>query len=95
MLKRILSILVAVFALSACHSIDDWDNDAVSNFDALWTALDQHYCFFEQKGIDWDEVYSRYRPQVTDGMSSRELFDVCAEMLDELQDGHVNSDFVF
>jgi hypothetical protein len=90
MLKRILSILVAAVMLSACHSVDDWDNDAVSNFDALWTALDQHYCFFEQKGIDWDEVYSRYRPQVTDGMSSRDLFNVCAEMLDELQDGHVN-----
>ena len=41
-------------ATSACHHIDTWDNDPYGNFDALWTVLDEHYCFFADKDVDWD-----------------------------------------
>ena len=33
-------------AMPGCHSLDKFDNDYYGNFDALWTILDQHYCFF-------------------------------------------------
>ena len=33
---------------------------------------------------------SRYRARVHDGITSRELFDLCSDMLKELQDGHTN-----
>lgn len=75
---------------SSCHELPDYDNDRRGNFDALWSILDQHYCFFAEKDVDWDDVYSRYSPRVSDRMSAEELFNLCAEMLDELQDGHVN-----
>jgi hypothetical protein len=88
--KYILPIVIAVLSLSACHNTEDWDNDAVGNFEALWSTVDQHYCFFKEKGIDWDSIYNVYRPQVTNGMSQSDLFDVCANMLNELKDGHVN-----
>lgn len=74
----------------ACHEIEEWDNDPKGNFDALWTILDEHYCFFEEKGVDWNEVYNRYVAKISNGMTSEELFLVCAGMLDELKDGHVN-----
>jgi hypothetical protein len=41
------------------------------------------------KGIDWNDVYKTYSPQVTSGMSDRQLFDVCADMLSVLDDSHV------
>ncbi len=85
-----LSLLVTATLLSACHSIEEWDQNIEGNFDALWTVVDQHYCFFEEKGVDWDEVYSRYRPRVSSEMRAREFFNLCADMLDELRDGHVN-----
>ncbi|MCC8176248.1 MAG: S41 family peptidase [Bacteroidales bacterium] len=86
-----LTIAVAMAAgLAACHDIEEWDNDRQGNFQALWTVLDQHYCFFAEKGVDWDEVYSRYAPRISEQMTSEELFSVLAEMLDELRDGHVN-----
>lgn len=74
----------------ACHTPEEFDNDVYGNFDALWTSVDQHYCFFKYKNVDWDEVGQRYRAKLRPGMSSTALFDVCADMLKELRDGHTN-----
>lgn len=81
---------LTLLVMPACHPVEEWDNDAQGNFDALWTALDTRYCFFEEKGVDWDAVGREYRARVTPGMSQIELFDLCAEMLATLEDGHVN-----
>lgn len=89
-LTRSILLIVVAITLTSCHSIDEYDNNAKGNFDALWSILDQHYCFFEEKDVDWDEVYSRYATKVTQDMSSQTLFDLCSEMLSELRDGHVN-----
>ena len=76
--------------LVSCHDYEEFANDPQGNFDALWTIIDEHYCFFEYKDIDWNEVGQRYRAQVRPEMTSEELFDVCAQMLKELKDGHTN-----
>lgn len=86
----IISILLAAVAFTSCHDIEEYDNNPRGNFDALWTILDEHYCFFKEKGVDWDEVYARYSPRVSNAMTREELFDLCAEMLGELRDGHTN-----
>lgn len=88
--KNIIICLAATMSLASCHHIDSWDNDPAGNFEALWTIVDEHYCFFKEKGVDWQEVYSRYRPRIHDEMSARELFTICSEMLAELRDGHTN-----
>ena len=90
-MKRITLYIVSVLlSLSACHKQEEFNNDVYGNFDALWTVVDEHYCFFEYKNIDWNEVGERYRAKLQPGMSSTALFDVCADMLKELQDGHTN-----
>ncbi len=76
--------------LGACSDDPQWDNTTEGNFDALWQILDEHYCFFAYKDVDWDEVGTRYRAKLTSGMTSYELFDLCGEMLKELCDGHTN-----
>ena len=89
---RRLAVLGVSLILSSC--IQDWaidyDNSPKGNFDLLWTSVDEHYCFFEQKGIDWDSIRSVYEPKVSASTSNEELFTICASMLNELRDGHVN-----
>lgn len=89
---RRLTVLGVSLILSSC--IQDWainyDNTPNGNFDLLWTTVDEHYCFFEQKGVDWDSVRKVYEPKVTTTTSDDELFFICASMLNELRDGHVN-----
>lgn len=89
-LIQILSAVCITVLMQGCASIEDYDNTAADNFECLWRTLDEHYCFFEEKGIDWNEVHDRYYPQAAECKTSDELFDVCSAMLDELRDGHVN-----
>lgn len=76
--------------LAGCHEVEEYADDPRGNFEALWTILDEHYCFFKQKDIDWDEIHDRYSRQIHDEMTSRQLFLVCSNMLNELRDGHTN-----
>ncbi|MDE6332121.1 MAG: peptidase S41, partial [Muribaculaceae bacterium] len=92
-MKRLgyIAVLLSIACvIDACHEIEEFDNGMSGNFDALWTTVDRHYCFFEQKNIDWDSVYRAYKPRVNDTMDVFAYFDLCADMLDELRDGHVN-----
>ena len=87
-----IAALTLVLPLQSCFINEDKTivNDAKGNFEMLWKICDENYCFFEYKNIDWDSIYTVYGPRVYNGMSSNELFNVCAEMLTELKDGHVN-----
>lgn len=87
-----LLVLVAALMLNACiqGSVVDYDNTPNGNFDLLWTSVDERYCFFEQKGVDWDSIRKVYEPKVSVTTSDEELFSICASMLNELRDGHVN-----
>lgn len=76
--------------IHSCHDINEYADDPRGNFEALWNIMNEHYCFFREKEVDWDDVYRRYSPRVSDRMTSEELFNLCAEMLEELRDGHTN-----
>lgn len=87
---NILLLMLTLLAVPSCHEQVEWPNDPYGNFDALWTILDEHYCFFEYKDVDWQEVKLRYRSKISPDITNRELFDLCSDMLKELQDGHTN-----
>lgn len=89
-LNLLLITILSLFAASSCHEIPEYADNPRGNFDALWRTLDEHYCFFKEKDINWNEVYSRYSPMISDKMTEEELFEVCAQMLNELRDGHTN-----
>lgn len=92
-----LIAIVLMAQLQACYVNDDLklENDAHTNFDALWNIVDQHYCFFEYKGVDWDSVYNHYAPRISNDMGAQSFFNLCGEMLATLQDGHVNLSSAF
>lgn len=88
-MKRILPILMLI-SLAGCHDIPEYDNTRQDNFECLWRMVDEHYCFFDTNGVDWDEVYVRYKPMADTVRTTRGLFHVFSMMLNELRDGHVN-----
>lgn len=94
MMKQILSSIFIMCLLpllfAGCIREEEYDNSPVGNFEALWTLIDEHYCYLDYKRIDWDVVYEQYRPQITDDMGNDALFEVLGNMLAELKDGHVN-----
>ena len=95
---KILSFIIYTFsfsiALTSCVKEEQFDNTPMGNFEALWKIIDEHYCFFDYKkaeyGLDWNEVYRRYQPQFRGNMTRAQQFEVLANMLAELRDGHVN-----
>jgi carboxyl-terminal processing protease len=58
------------------------------NFRRLRRALDVAYPYFEQKGVDWDAVTTRYASQVAEAPNDEVYWGVVARMLAELNDGH-------
>ncbi|MDE6206291.1 MAG: S41 family peptidase [Muribaculaceae bacterium] len=90
LLITLLALLPATLGLTGCHSVESWDNDYYGNFDALWTVVDEHYCFFREKDLDWEAVGEKYRAQISPDMDMHAFFDLCSDMLAELRDGHVN-----
>lgn len=80
--------------LTSCVDVDEYDNTASDNMEALWKIMDERYCFFNEKkqrlGVDWDDVHARYAANVDDRMSRTQLFEFLGNMTGELRDGHVN-----
>ena len=89
-MKKFFYLLLGVITLSACIDEEEYNDNARGNFEALWHLMDEHYCFFTEKDVDWNDVHSRYSQQISDAMSSHQLFEVLGNMIGELRDGHVN-----
>ncbi|MGG6544572.1 UNVERIFIED_CONTAM: S41 family peptidase [Prevotella sp. 15_C9] len=86
----VVCMLLTTISFTSCVTNDDFPDDPQGNFEALWKILDEHYCFFSQKGIDWNEIHERYARKFHNGMTESQQFEVVADMLSELKDGHVN-----
>jgi C-terminal processing protease CtpA/Prc len=80
--------LVALVQLYQLGALAPVARDRTEAFERLWTLMDRHYSFFDHKGVDWDAVYARYRPQVEGAEDDRAYFRAVAGMLNELPDGH-------
>ena len=65
------------------------DRDPEDIFETLWTTFYNRYPFFDIRGVDWREQYSRYRTKVTAKTTDEELFNVLCGLLAPLHDGHV------
>lgn len=86
--------IALMLLLTACHSKDEmpFSMDPVTNVEALWQIIDTRYCYVEEKGVDWNAVHDTYVEKARQLPQNDQvaMFDLCAEMLNLLQDGHVN-----
>ena len=93
-LCNILIICIIVFA-GCTRQFEMSGGKPVENFEALWKIIDEKYCLFADKTVDWDSVYRAYHPrfdtmQVVEYEDNYACFDLLEEMVNELEDGHVN-----
>jgi hypothetical protein len=65
------------------------NRDPEKNFEELWETFNNRYPFFELRNVVWKKQYDIYRPKVTSKTSDDELFEIFCQMLDPLDDGHV------
>lgn len=86
-----LAFALVLGLFSSCVDEEEFPDTNQGNLQALWTIMDQRYCFFEEKGVNWDSVRAVYEPRVTNqSMTSEQLLEVLGDMLATLKDGHVN-----
>lgn len=91
----LLALCLALLSpLISCVDEDEFPNTPQGNFEALWKIIDEHYCFFDYKqqayGLDWQQVYNKYKVRANNNINNEQLFEVLTAMLAELRDGHVN-----
>ena len=60
----------------------------VGTFEAFVAIFQQHYAFFERRGVDWTARVEAARAQVSAGMSDDALFAVLAGLIEPLGDSH-------
>ena len=96
-IRRLLTLLLVCMSafMTACQQSDyAYDDTPQGNLDALWTLIDQRYCFLsykeQQLGISWADIRTKYTAKLGPKMTRIQLFEVLCQMLSELKDGHVN-----
>ena len=92
-MKKMFSILsvCCILALLSCKDIivtEPESNLNVEDFEAAWNRINEVYPFLEFKNINWDSLYTVYRP-LAENARGDEFYLVLCDMLNELKDGHV------
>jgi hypothetical protein len=84
-------LLVSILVLSCDQRIiqQEYENNPVHVFEALWWEFDQLYALFEVKQVNWDSLYAVYRPQVSKSMTDPALYNVLSSLLSNLNDNHI------
>jgi hypothetical protein len=93
MSKRILHIvffIIVPLLFTSCIQDESYSNTPQGNFEQLWKLMDEKYCFFDYKQINWDSIHTVYSKLITSEMTNDQLFEVMGNMLSVLKDGHVN-----
>lgn len=91
-LKYSILLLFSLFFFSCNKLVNNKNqsNNATAVFKYLWNEINSKYAFIEYKQLDWNAIKNKYQSQVYDGMEQEALFKVCANMMNELRDGHAN-----
>ena len=93
--RKIAAVCLAAAAtVSGCAASDligpGATADYSSMFEDMWTQFDLHYSYFDLRGVDWNAIGARYRPQAAAVTTDVQFANVLGSMLKELQDLHVS-----
>jgi hypothetical protein len=86
-----LLFILLVTSFLSCEGIivtPPESNQNIEDFEAAWNRINSVYPYLGFKQIDWDSLYSVYRP-ITENARGDEFYRVLRDMLYELKDGHV------
>ena len=62
--------------------------DPMYNFEVFAETVQSHYAFMDLNGIDWSEMYQRYKAKLKASPTDVELYKTLDAMLEELNDNH-------
>jgi len=65
-------------------------NNPEALFEDFWNTFNTDYASFQVRGVNWQEVYDNYRPQVGPETSDIELAEIFKQLIRTLDDGHVS-----
>ena len=85
-----MMFIAVLLGFTSCVDEEEYADTVEGNFEALWHIIDEHYCFFAEKQVDWNAVHATYSKAAKGKLTRSQLFEVCSDMLSELRDGHVN-----
>lgn len=91
-MKKLYYIALSALLFTSCQKLllpGVADNNPVNNFDEMWRGYKDYYGLFKVKHIDWDSMYTLYRPKVNNQLSETELYSVLCELIKPLSDPHV------
>lgn len=63
--------------------------DPVAKFDMFYEILKENYAFADMYGVNFEEEYKKYAPQITADTSDETLYQNMCNMVKGLDDGHV------
>lgn len=65
------------------------EDTPLGNFEAFVAFFEQNYAFFDLYGVDWQARVDANRSAIRPDMSDRDLFQMMAQMMAPLRDGHL------
>ena len=91
-MMKLLYALFLIVLFDSCEKdlFVDKTNDPEYIFDTFWHELDRNYSFFTYSQLNWDSVYSVYKPIITTNTSNESLFQIFTSITDLLHDAHTN-----
>ncbi len=91
-MKQIAAIILASVLLTSCEERllgPEPADTPQTNFEILWKTFDEKYALFSAKNINWDSLHTFYGAMVTPSTTDDQLWNICTELLSNLDDGHV------
>lgn len=93
MIKNVTFLFVFLFIVYGCEKMflePDPVNTSVNNFEIFWKDFERYYAQFNIRRIDWDSVYTKYRPLISTSTTEQQLFSMLSNIISEINDMHVN-----
>lgn len=80
-----------LLVMLSCENLslgEDEPNTQSTNFELFWDDFDKHYSLFDVRNINWNELKTRYSPEVNDAISDVELWNILSNLIEHLDDSH-------
>lgn len=91
MIKKITLLLFACFLLLSCEKdIVNQDTSHISNFETFWETMDKNYVFFNEKRVNWNDIYTTYAPKFEQAITDEQALALFQEIVTILNDRHVS-----
>ena len=73
---QLIIVLCILFASCEKQFERGFENTPINNFEIFWNEFDRYYSYFDYKNVDWDSLYTVFKPKITSNTSDNELLNM-------------------